>query len=96
MGIRFGKTIAEVARELDIAELTIRRWEAKGLVEKKLQWDERQQKEIRLYSEKDIVFLKWLKKMGGSHQSNEFYIKMLAEYIKTGKIDPSRLGWPMK
>ena len=93
---RTGRTIAQVAGDLKVSQLTLKKWEKKGLVEKKLVWDERQQKDIRLYTDEDVLLLRWLKKMGGPHQSNELYLKLLLEYIKTGRIDPKRLGWPMK
>lgn len=90
------KTITEVARELKLTTFTLKRWQRAGLIKKEKEYDKRYKRDIRKYYQKDIDKLKWLKKMSGSYQTNDFYLKLLLEYIETGKIDPERLKWPLK
>jgi len=90
------KTVIDVVRELKVSSLTLKKWEKKGFIKVKREKVPKYKQAIRAYYPDDINLLKWLKKMGGSHQSNEFYLKLLLEYINTGKISPERLGWPPK
>ena len=90
------KTIAEVAKDLNLTTFTIKRWQKQELIKIDKKYSARFKTRIRLYDEKDVDRLKWLKLMSGSHRSNEFYLKLLLEYIDTGKIPPAKLRWPLK
>ena len=90
------KTIIKVARELDTTPITLKKYEKEKLISIKKKWSPKYKEKIRYYSPDDIQLLKWIKQMSGGNRSNFEYLRLLIEYIKSGKISPEKLGWPPK
>jgi len=90
------KTIAEVASELKLTTFTLKRWQKIGLIKIDKEYDPRYRQKVRKYDKAAIEKLRWLKKMSGSYRTNDFYLRLLLDYIETGRIDPRKLNWPLK
>lgn len=91
-----GLTVSEVIKECGVSRFTLKRWEKEKLLNIKQFWSEQYKEKIRLYSADDIKIIKWLKIMSGSKKTNYFYLRLLLEFIRTNKINASRLNWPLK
>ncbi len=90
------KTIIEVSRELGLSILTLRRYEKEGLISIRKKYSARYREKIRAYTDEDIRLIKWIKRMSGGNRSNFEYIRLLLDYIRTGRISAAKLGWPLK
>ena len=103
MGPKGYTTINNVCKELKISRASLLRWDEKGLydlfkrselIEDK-KYPNSKKLEFRSYTKKGIEFTRWLKYMSGN-KKNDFYIKLLAQYILKGKISAKDLNWPPK
>lgn len=98
MGPKGHVTINDVCKELKISRVSLLRWDKKGLYAlsddliKKVKYP-KGKLEFRAYTKKGLEFTQWLKYMSGN-KTNDFYIKLLAQYILKGKISSKDLNWP--
>ncbi len=98
MGPKGYLTINDVCKKVKISRVSLLRWHNKGLYDlssdliKKVKYP-KGKLEFRAYIEKGIEFTQWLKYMSGN-KGNDFYIKLLAQYILKGKISSKDLNWP--
>ena len=90
------KSVYETAQEVGIAPSTLKRWIRKKLFPIEKTWSDKYGMKVFLFDKKDIQYLKWLKLMSGADKGSEFYLKLLFQYVREGKIDKGQLGWPSK
>jgi len=90
------KTTSEVAHEVGVSVLTLKKWEKERLITIKKSYSERYKEPIRYYTEEDVRLLRWIKYMSGGNRSNYGYLRLLIDYIRDGKIAAEKLGWPLK
>ena len=90
------KTITDAAREIKVTTLTLKKWEKENLISIKKEWSQKYKEKIRYYSEEDMQLLKWIARMSKGNRSNFEYLRLLIEYIKTGRINTTKLRWPPK
>lgn len=98
MGPKGYVTINDVCKKLKVSRASLLRWQERGLYDlsddlvKKVKYP-KGKLEFRAYTEKGIEFTRWLIYMSGNKKNN-FYIKLLAQYILKGKISSKDLSWP--
>ena len=84
----------------EIAKSTSKRWNKDDLLNMpgvfKRIWDKKNKTDNVCFSDFGIKYLKWLKGFSGKDKDNAFYIRIILDAIKKGRIDKSKVGWPPK
>ncbi len=88
-------SVHQAAKEVGIASSTLKRWIRNKLFPKEKVWSAKFGMNVYLFNGKEILYLKWLKKMSGADKGSEFYLRLLFQYIREGRIPKESLGWPL-
>jgi DNA-binding transcriptional MerR regulator len=88
--------ISAVCKQAKVSRSTVKRWERLGLIKPSRVINPISKMNDRFYDDSHLAKIKWIKLLGVKKRTNDLYLKLLIEYIDTGKIPAQDLNWPIK